>query len=291
MKTIHIAIADIHVGSKLGLCPPEALIDLGGAYKPNPWQKWMWDRWEEAWDWVDEKIKEIKPDYTHLSLVGDLCDVDIKGRSDQIWSRNFHTIVDVTTEVLEPIVNKVDTLMVIKGTEAHNGLSNQLEDAIAKNFDNHVPCEETGEPAWWSADIELGGVLFNMNHHGKLGYQQHTKRNGMYSLRQNIIGYRVDHYEAIPDVAVRAHLHQFYHTFLNEPCVIVQLPGWQLKTAFINRKDSVDTLPQVGVCLFECEDGHFTLHANTYTMERSKPWRPTKSTIKTKSFLGLHLKS
>ena len=152
MKTAHIVVSDLHIGSKLGLCPPAALIDLGGHYTPNAWQEWIWDRWNDSWDWMFQKIDKIKPDYVHMSVTGDMCDIDLKGRSSQIWSRSYPVVKNVAVEILEPIVNKVDTLMVVKGTEAHNGLSNDIEDLVADDFINSVPCEETGEPAWWSAE-------------------------------------------------------------------------------------------------------------------------------------------
>ena len=294
-RAILVCISDIHVGSKLGLCPPEATIDLGGGYTPNPWQKWSWEVWNKAWDWVDEYIataeKESKNIYKHFALVGDAVDIDIHGRSGQIWARSQYIVKNCTCEILEPIAKKFDTVQFIKGTEAHNGLNNDTEDMIAEDFDNNIPDPETGEPAWWSSDIELGGVKFNLSHHGRMGQKPWTKKNPIESLRGEIIMHRFGAYEDFPDVVVRGHFHQFQHTDPKQRLCVVQLPGWQLKTAFVNRVDPADTRSQVGLVLFDCQGGSFKMYGKAYTQPRGETWKPptTESKSPKKLFQVLRL--
>ncbi len=46
---INAAIADLHSGSTVSLCPPKLPKDDGDTHTPNKAVQWLWGAWLEIW--------------------------------------------------------------------------------------------------------------------------------------------------------------------------------------------------------------------------------------------------
>lgn len=274
---IEIQIADLHIGSTLGLCPTKGMLDLGGAYEPNQYQRWLLRQWGACWDdaqaWIAEKEKQYGGKLEkHLSVLGDAGDVDAKGRSRQIWARDASIVVRAAATLLEPIVAGFDDVHFIKGTEAHGGPNNDVENLIADDLGG-VPCSETGEAAWWYADVDIGGVLFDLQHHGRLGGRSYTQGNPLTSVKVDVVQFRLESGDRIPTVISRAHRHFFDETSREKRPYVVSLPGWQHTTAFGHRIDAAGRMPECGIVCFYCHDGEFEVEVIRKVARRPAAWR------------------
>ena len=52
MSTVIAIASDLHCGSTIGLCPDTGIeLDDGGWYEPSNAQKWLWEEWQNHWDY------------------------------------------------------------------------------------------------------------------------------------------------------------------------------------------------------------------------------------------------
>jgi hypothetical protein len=278
---IEVQVSDLHVGSRLGICPPGALDDSGAQIGLNPYQKWLLDCWEETWDDVEALIKQYEKEYgqriyRHLSVLGEPADIDWKKRSNQFWTKNRATARRAAIQLLDPIIDEYfDAVHFVRGTEAHGGSENEMDELIADNYDQTVRNEDTGTASWWSAEIEPGGVLFDLGHHGKRGTLPWTEENGLISLREQIAFRRYREGEPVPDIISRGHYHFFLETNPHKKPYAYILPAWQATTSYGHRIDPTNRKPQCGCIFIICKDGEFVRHPIVKKWERKKPWKPS----------------
>ena len=286
-----IAMGDLHAGSTVGLCPPSGInLDDGGRMMPNRLQKWLWARYQECWETVAELQDEHKPDTTRLILNGDLTD-GIHHNSPQVAplaGQHFRTAIECLEQ--GPLKLCPDEVHIIRGTESHVGRSGELEEGIARSMKKQyglpvIPDTNTGQYSSFWRRIDIDGILFDIRHHGRMGQRAHTR--GPYSrwyaqdialehmldmygpniemlkeiiesksvrearkIAKSILGMRA------PDVAIRSHLHRYEDSGVIHrwPTRNVQLPCWQLMTAFAHRI-TAENISDIGAVIFIVKDG------------------------------------
>jgi hypothetical protein len=267
--SMDIVISDAHIGHKTGIVYPDKLED----YKPNDMQKWLWKVWDKEFLPTVKKIKKkIRPKYTHLLVGGDMGDLDWKQRAvNEYWATSIEVIKDNAFELLEPLFNMVDNAHVLKGTKAHTG--GQLDEAIAKNFDNVIPRNEF-HSAHYKVRYEYSNVYVEAQHKG-VNRGRWSKRSLLESLRSRVIQERAEKNRRIPDMSYRFHFHHGLTTDLDEPFIFAQVPSWQLPNGYIAEIDPVGRTPEVGGLVVLYQDGKvvdcFKLF---YTYEEDEIWRP-----------------
>jgi hypothetical protein len=252
-RTAVIVVSDLHVNSKVALCTPTVNLDEGGTYRASRTQRALWDAWLDFWKTMNEyDCRKV------LFLNGDVGELDTKRRSAQLITPNKATILEMVSNVLEPAVDNVDSVVVLKGTSAHSGKSAWLETAVANDLDHALHGPE--EASWWHFRGKIEGVPFDVCHHSTMGYRPWTEKNAANSIASVMI-YRYTQMESpIPRFAFRAHNHRRSDSGRNFQTRNYKLrvicgPSWSSKTEFAYRKGHENDVSDIGGDVVICGDG------------------------------------
>lgn len=265
MTTEIVAImGDTHINSTVGLCKPSVNLDDGGTYKISKGQRWLWNSFLDYVDTINSYRVSTGGKVT-LILNGDIIEADSKGRSRQVITRNKADILKIAFDTLEPILKISDRVVVIRGTPAHVGKSAEYEESLACDLTNVVPNGEIN--SFWTLDVEIGGVLMNIAHHGKVGRMPHTKTNPLNTLAMTTVfdyaGRRV------PDLVIRSHNHVKGDTYDNYPCRVLATPAWQLSTEYSYQ--GAFGKADIGGYILLCENGQAEVVKKPYEIPHTKP--------------------
>lgn len=250
--------SDQHAGSTVGLCPPKIALDDGGEYHASAAQRWMWEKWGQFWARAEQVRRQ------HDALFGQLYNGDLTEgdhhKTTQILSGNPTAQAAVVNEILRvPLALKPDFLVGIRGTEAHVGPSAAFEERIFTGLRKDgwpvVRDEATGNASHWQWTMAHQGVRLDFAHHGKFGSRPSTKMNTVIALAFDIFTEHALDGRPAPHLAVRSHMHQFGDTGSAYPTRLIQMPAWQLKTAFVHRINTTGKLSDVGGIIVTVIDG------------------------------------
>ena len=241
-----IIVSDLHVGSIVGLWPPSGVtLDEGGTVTLNAVQAQLW-RW-----WKDEFWGEFVPARCKKRQRIIICNGDaLEGTMHNVAALCAPNAADqrkAAAYLLEQERRKGDALYVIRGTEAHAGLSGGDEEAIAQALG--CPQDKvTGQYSRWHFLCKINGVLFSFAHH--IGVTQSPISEGTALATQLVKAFEEAGQwgSVMPDIMVRSHRHRFWQSSAPSkrgPCAVITLPGWQGKTPFV-QKISPMTMPQIG---------------------------------------------
>jgi hypothetical protein len=265
MTTEIVAImGDTHINSTVGLCKPSVNLDDGGTYQASKGQRWLWHNFLDYVDAVNSYRVSTGGKVT-LILNGDTLEADTKGRSRQVITRNKADILKIAYMTMEPMLKVADRVIVIRGTAAHVGKSAEYEEEFASDITNIIPNGEIN--SFWTRDIEIGGVLLNLAHHGKVGRMPHTKTNPMNTLATIIMFYYAG--RRVPDIVIRSHNHVKGDTYDNYPCRVLALPAWQLSTEYSYR--GTFGKADIGGYILLCEKGKAEVVKKLYKIPDEKP--------------------
>lgn len=250
-KIAVVVVQDMHINSSIGLCVPSLPLDDGGQYRASRSQRWLWDCWT---DFI-AKVRSIENHRIVVVLNGDTGELDVRRRSSQLVSPNKATIQRLAIDVLSPLVDIAEAVFVIRGTLAHVGKSSWLEEAIAQDFDNVVPCSE-GVASWWHLRHVYSGVRFDMCHHARMGSMMRTQANYANVLAFDTITAYHAMEEVAPNIIYRGHNHRRADSGSNfEKTIAIMGPAWQLKTEFVYRIGGENSISDIGGDIFYCQDG------------------------------------
>ncbi len=269
-----VYVSDLHAGSSVGLHPdtPTALDD-GGEWTPSKAQRWLWANWCDFWDRVKRKRKGRR---LHIFSGGDAVE-GVHHRTTQLVSANMGTQMQVLMDCWKPILQSVkpDNFFVIRGTEAHVGTSATTEEGFARWIANsgvNVPRDPSNDQrSWWHFRGEIGGVRFDVAHHGRMGNRPWTKAGQVGNYAAQIL---MEHAEAglpAPHLAIRSHRHVYADTHDLFPVRLIQSPAWQLATAFVH-KVAPGAIADIGGHIIEIEDGKCDVETVRYRPDPVKPW-------------------
>lgn len=264
METLAI-VGDAHANSRLGLCVPTFNLLDGGTYRANKTQRWLWTCWLDFW----EEFASLDGRKGAI-FAGDMIDGDTKKRTHQIITRNPTEMVDIANVVLEPAHDVLDWCIYLKGTPAHTGKSSHLEENLAKDCDI-AQKNGANNYAWDYFYGEIGGVIFDVKHHGKLGYKYWTRSNALNSIATELILAYVKRGERMPHVAVRAHRHLKGDTFDNYAIRVFANYCWQMETEYGHAISNEP--PEIGGLIFQCRDGNYELTKKQYIPPKRRLWK------------------
>ena len=269
-KIAVLAMADPHSNSTVAVCPPFVNKDDGGTYRASRVQRWLWD---VLLDIVD-RFSRVQADEKIANFVGDLGELDTKRRSNQLITFNKATALNVSRDVLEPVVDITDRQYFFRGTPAHTGKSAWFEEELARDFDSSVPEKwkknAFGEPekvpaSWYHLRGNCAGVLFDIAHHTSMGGMPWTERHAaMKMVEKAMWRYAFSFKQKLPDVMIRAHNHRFSDSGSNYPIFGVTLPALTIATEYVYRIGKENDLSDIGAVVFICEDGKYTFEKWIY---------------------------
>jgi len=252
-STAVIAVGDLHVNSTAALSPPIVNLDDGGTFRASRPQRAMWESWLDFWT----EAGRLQADHKVGILNGDLGELDTKRRSNQLITTNKATIMHMLLDVLEPALDVLDAVYVIRGTMAHTGKSGWLEEAIANDITINVPSPTA--VSWWHLRAMASGVRFDISHHASMGSLPWSER---YAALKVATITRMRYFEMgqrPPNVIIRSHNHRYADSGNNyDDTYAFCLPCWSLLTEYAYRIGKENSIPDIGGMTFICDDGKFT---------------------------------
>lgn len=272
-RPVTLAISsDHHCGSTLGLCPPEGVrIDDDSQYRPSKAQRWTWDCWEDYWG---EAAAVRKRHGSELWCVynGDATEGDHHGTS-QIISRNPEPQSYLTERVFGvPGDLRPERQFAIRGTETHVGPGASSEELWAKKLLNHVRHPVTKTHSWWHLRLEVHGVRFDFQHHGRTGTRPWTK-GAIAALAAEIFYEHSRTNNPYPHFAIRSHRHLHADSGDLHPTRVIGTPAWQLKTAH-GHKVAAESIADIGGILITVfPNGETEVKKKLYTPELPPIWK------------------
>ncbi len=241
-KSNIIVISDLHINSTVALCPPRVNLDDGGTYHPSRGQRFLIDAFN---DFV-LKVQNLEGKKT-LIINGDVGELDTKRRSNQLITMNKSTILDMVIDTLAPLVDKVDHVIIIRGTVAHTGKSQWLEEALAGQYDHVVVDKTSKAKSWYHFRGVIGDVRVDAAHHATMGYLPWTAPNSANRVAAMATWlYMVEYKQPPPHLLFRSHNHRCAESNGNYPVRVFFTPAWTLITEYGYRLGRELTIADIG---------------------------------------------
>jgi len=240
-------------------------VDDGGTYKASREQRALFESWI---DFVGD-VKQLTEGTRRVVVFnGDLGELDTKRRSHQLVSPNKAVILRLVIDALTPMIDIADDVIITRGTLAHIGKSAWLEEATASDLDNIIPSEKAN--SWWHFRGVIGGVKFDIAHHGRMGSARRTYKNAANQLVHDTLIDYADMKEEPPDVIIRSHQHRRSDSGGNFETFGMFTPAWQLITEFGYRIGAENRISDIGGDVFICGGGQYQRHRFDYKPKKGR---------------------
>jgi len=261
-------IADTHIGSTVGLCPPTVALDDGGTYHYSTAQAWLWECWMQFWDRMHQLASS-----NELWVVwnGDILE-NLHHSTTQLWSMNEADWFKAARDVFQS-VRPVARQFILRGTQAHDGIAGQLVEACAP--DHVVP--DGNNRTWWELTLDIDGVLLEFWHHGSVGRLPWTRSNQLNRLSSEIVVEYFKRTRPVPDLVCVAHNHLYDESSPQTRPLVVSLPAWQLATAW-SRKRQAYQRSSIGGFIIQCSDMSYSKSVMLFHAPEAPPVRLPKLT-------------
>jgi hypothetical protein len=251
-------VSDLHINSTTALCVPEFEKDDGNLHVNSRLQNVLWDAWRDGWKTIGQKAKGRE---VVTIIGGEIADEMMKHPSHQYITHNTDDIRKMALDTLDPCLQVTDTLIVLRGTEAHSGYSANLDEGIAREIANGYDLEVVKDGkhfSHWYLKIYIGGRLFDLAHHVSMGTSRRTERNAANQLSADLqMDYirkwsdnKQERFE-LPDFALRGHVHRFADSADNYPIRSIISPCWQFQNVFAHRIAASAQKTDIGFILIE----------------------------------------
>ena len=132
MTTIIAHVGDLHVNSSVALMPPKVTKDDGQTVLQSATQRWLWRNWLDYWKLTAEHKRERNASVVGI-INGDWGDINKHSKFQLIEPVNEDIVLDMMIETIAPMRKVCDTIIVVRGTEAHTGGVGYLENRAAKS--------------------------------------------------------------------------------------------------------------------------------------------------------------
>ena len=258
-ETIVVWAGDLHINSTMAICVPEFEKDDGNIHTNSKLQNALWAAWCDAWMEVKQRAKGRE---VVTILGGEIADEMSKHASYQFITPNTDDIRRMALETLEPMINVTHKLIVLRGTEAHTGVSSNLDEGIAREIHNGYDgiklIKDGNRFSHYYAQKYIGGRLFDLCHHVTMGQSRRTERNAANQLSSDLQNDYIRKWSRdkkkkfeLPDFALRGHVHRYSDSADNFPIHSIICPAWQLKTSFIHRIGASAQADDIGLVVIE----------------------------------------
>lgn len=241
-----IVLSDLHTGSDYGLQPPKYHTKAGNEIGLNPYQKWLWEKWEDCWDWAK---KVIGKDDWSVIINGDSIDGYHHG-TKEIWSHDESEHGIAAYHILRDRLKGAKSVFITEGTESHTKDHEHLLAHNLKEYGVKIRKPEHGA-AWKTLEIEIHGTLCKFDHHVSSTTRSYLESSAYAITLGNMRNERARAGQDVPRIIGRAHRHR-YGAFDDGYGMMFVTPPWQLLTRF-GRKVVPDAVPQVGMVILDWE--------------------------------------
>lgn len=235
-----VVVSDLHVGSTMGLWPPEQAIADGGAVQQNKFQRYLWRCWE---DLLEQVANMNEPT---LVINGDVID-GTNPRNGQMVSNLVSVQTMAAEKVLAPLLAKCGKVYWIRGTEWHEGkVSDDIEQLASRLEAERDPA--TGAATRWELYLDLAGKVCHFAHHIQSTsvptYEASIPTREALMLQAEMARFYGNKAPNLRMV-IRSHRHRYVQVHLPPDLTAAVTPAWQLKTSF-SHKVATSLLPEIG---------------------------------------------
>lgn len=255
--------SDEHTNSTLGLMPPEGVkLDEGNPVLPNKPQLWMWEKWLDFHEGLNQWRRELKAKLVYVNN-GDAADGN-HHNTTQIVTGNEESQAYIAQRVFSvPKGLKPDAIYVVRGTTVHVGEGGASEEALGK----WLGAKRDPESDLWSVwhlRLQYHGVEIDFQHHCSVGGLPWTRAGGVARLA---FAHMAERWEAglkPADIIIRSHKHVHGDSGFAHKTRAIITPAWQLKTAFAHKvaPNSIASIGSIGIAVFP--DGHYEVRKWLY---------------------------
>jgi len=166
-------------------------------------------------------------------------------------------IVRWTVATLEPVKRVADTLIVNRGTPAHEGGTGELAELVAERI-GAMPDPETGNHSWYWPVLTVNDKRFAFGHRPPHNTRLENTRN--MGAKRTAFGYwaayhRMD--DVCPDVMCFSHVHHVEQGE-HDGLYVYYTPPWKLCDAYGHSAGFSGKLEPVGAWVFTVRDGQIT---------------------------------
>ena len=244
---VGLLLADNMAGSRLSPIPPDLMLP-SIAWKMNPGQAYMWDKWQNMMDVIPKRLDF----FVHLGEA-------LEGPESQRHP-SFESLTDDKIEqaaifeaLIGPVVDRVrphssgegKAWWLCRGSSWHEGQYGREADNVAKNL--NAQKFPDGEPSGDILDLPIDVFNCNFSHHHPVFLQYKTS-----ALERELKWFA----ESIPqaqredgtivedyDLVARGHVHR-YDAIETGLGVALTCPGWQLQMRYTVSKNVARSYPQ-----------------------------------------------
>jgi hypothetical protein len=211
-------------------------MDDGNYHKNSKLQDALYQAWVDAWKQVKHKARGREV----VGIIGgEIADNMVTHPSLQFITFNKETIRRMALETLSPMLKVVNKLIVLRGTEAHTGLSGELDEGIAKDIAKEYKkikvIRQDKRYSNYYVRCYIGGRSFDLAHHVGMGSARRSERDAANHLAADLVMDYARHKEQPPDFALRGHVHRHSDSADNFPTRVIISGAWQLHTNFSHR--------------------------------------------------------
>jgi hypothetical protein len=281
MPTIIADLGDLHVNQTVAVCPPVVNLDDGGTYHASRTQRWL----HECLQDYTAQFYAIEGRHI-VFLKGDVVELDCKRRSVQLVSPNKATIESMVQEVLDPIVNPADKLIVIRGTAAHTGKSSWSEEKLAADYSNTLwyrvertspSGKKKGIASWWHFQGKIDKVPFDISHHAPMpGDQQNYPKAAIDLAKRALWHYRVILQQEPPAIISRSHNHRFADSYDNFETRAIFTGAWTVMPEYGYRSGKELSVSHIGGMIYIIDNGKVEAKKIQYHPKESRRVWATK---------------
>lgn len=253
-----VLISDLHVGSRIGLMPPQVELDDGDVVHANKLQLAAWRFWDnEFWPEVWDRQKKLKVK-TIVIANGDLIDGN-HHNTNQIWTNSAVEQILCASEILAPVAQKAAAMYVTRGTAAHVLASAMADEQIAREIGATTANGDRKARSAYHLKLNVGGVDFDIAHHGpNPGTRVWTYGDALRKFAKTIVFDTMMRGEKPPDIIVRGHVHKRTHETIRDygrKTEVVITPSWQWHTEFVHSVASHEDISDIGGVIIDIRDG------------------------------------
>lgn len=152
-----LQVSDLHVGSDVGLCPPEFRLEKGNivTFGDNYHQQWLWEKYRN--DVFPRAMRIIGDDPFVLLVNGDVTEgIHHGGKETLADTLEIHA--ENAKAVLDPLCELADIVLFTFGTRCH---THTVENMLAKHY-GKTPETSMAKQKWL---FDMHGVLIDAAHH------------------------------------------------------------------------------------------------------------------------------
>lgn len=266
--TSFVAITgDLHANSSVGLCAPGQYHDDGQPIELSKTQLQLWEWWLEYCG----GIRRAAGSNRVIGIVnGDAGDVNKHSKFQLIEPSNPAVQLRITRATLKPFRDVCDDIIIIRGTEAHGGGSNWLEEKLAEDIGAH-PYGHTGSHSWWFLEATIEGVNIAAAHHPGTNSMRPWTQGGGANRAAAMMVYNYYGAAWAPDLAIFNHVHHNEDSGDTHPVRVIFNRSWTLQNAYDHRGGRSLQTPRIGSMVIEVDGGDYVVHKFKREMMKPEP--------------------